>query len=162
MQTALNVQMGEAARTQQAEDELANALTDVLAETYRLESKTHTYHWNIDEMAFFAISKLTEEQYDNMFDAAETLASHMQGLGHDAPTRKHDGHDLAEVHGKTALTTADMMADLATGHERICTRLTDLIRLANDRFDIETGDLAADRLAFHKQVAWMLREIAAA
>ena len=85
-----------------------------------------------------------------------------QTLGYDAPPRRHDGHDLVEVHAKNTLTTQDMMADLAAGHERLCDLLSDLTRLANDQFDIATGDIALDRIAFHKQAAWMLREIATA
>ncbi len=162
MTTAQSASLAECLPEAQVDDKMAVALSDVLAETYRLESKTHAYHWNVDAVAFFAISKLTEEQYDNMFEAADTLAARIQALGYDAPPRRHDGHDLVEVHAKNTLTTQDMMADLAAGHERLCDLLSDLTRLANDQFDIATGDIALDRIAFHKQAAWMLREIATA
>ncbi|MEO1748801.1 MAG: DNA starvation/stationary phase protection protein, partial [Pseudomonadota bacterium] len=65
---------------------IAKALQDILADTYRLMFKTHAYHWNVEGPLFFSLHKLTEEQYENLFSAADTLAERIRALGQLAPS----------------------------------------------------------------------------
>ena len=59
---------------------LAEGLGDILADTYRLVFKTHAYHWNVEGPLFYSVHKLTEEQYENMFAAADELAERIAQL----------------------------------------------------------------------------------
>lgn len=139
---------------------LAKALAGILADTYRLTFKTHAYHWNIEGPLFFSVHKLTEEQYENTFAAADELAERIRALGHLAPvrmTRILDDSVLED--GDENMDSAAMIADLASDHERIAHRLHALASMAGERRDIVTEDLATARSAFHEQAAWMLRAI---
>lgn len=142
-------------------DAIAKALSGVLADTYRLVFKTHAYHWNVEGPLFYSIHKLTEEQYENMFTAADELAERIRALGELAPSTMAQIMDMSKISDKGAeITAAEMVEDLASDHERIAHRLHALIELIDGRKDPVTEDLATERSAFHESAAWMLRSIA--
>ena len=142
---------------------LAEALGNVLADTYRLTIKTHAYHWNVEGPNFFSIHNLTEQQYEDLFAAADELAERMRALGHKAP-----GKIAALLEGSVvgeALDdpkAAEMVDDLAQDHTRVAHRLHALIRMADAQNDPVTADMATARSTVHEKAAWMLRAITAA
>jgi starvation-inducible DNA-binding protein len=141
---------------------IADGLANVLADTYRLIFKTHAYHWNVTGPLFYSIHKLTEEQYENMFAAADELAERIRSLGQIAPMRMADIMGRSEIEDLTETPSAgEMVEDLAKDHERLAHRLHALIELVEGRRDPVTEDLATERSAFHEQAAWMLRAIVA-
>ena len=140
---------------------IAEGLADVLADTYRLVFKSHAYHWNVEGPLFYSVHNLTEDHYENMFEAADDLAERIRALGHLAPTSMKDvvaRSQIDDVAG--ALTTQDMIKDLAQDHERIAHRFHALIELLDGRKDQVTEDMATERSAFHEKAAWMLRALA--
>ncbi|GGF80266.1 starvation-inducible DNA-binding protein [Mameliella alba] len=140
---------------------LASGLSDVLADTYRLLFKTHAIHWNVEGPLFFSVHNLTEEQYQDLFAAADDLAERIRALGHLAPARLDDITKRSRVDDLSAkATTADMIEDLAHDHEKLAHRLHALIALAGTHRDPVTEDLATARSAFHEKAAWMLRALA--
>lgn len=139
---------------------LAEGLANVLADTYRLVFKTHAYHWNVEGPLFYSIHKLTEEQYENMFKAADELAERIRALGELAPFRMAEILERSKIEDRTGkLSASEMVADLASDHERIAHRLHALVQMTDGRRDPVTEDLATARSAFHEQAAWMLRSI---
>ncbi|MEL6678323.1 MAG: DNA starvation/stationary phase protection protein [Pseudomonadota bacterium] len=141
---------------------IAEALSDVLADTYRLTFKSHAYHWNVAGPLFYSVHNLTEEQYEDMFQAADDLAERIRALGHLAPMK------FADLMEKSVLEDLDetpsagvMIGDLAADHERVAHRLHALIELASEHNDEVTADLATARSAFHEKAAWMLRALIA-
>lgn len=136
---------------------IADGLAGVLSDTYRLVFKTHAYHWNVEGPLFYSVHKLTEEQYENMFTAADALAERIRALGHLAPTQ------LSEITRRSKLSDREgplnahqMLDDLAADHQRVAHRFHALIKLIEGRSDPVTEDLATQRSAFHEQAAWML------
>jgi starvation-inducible DNA-binding protein len=143
-------------------DAVAEGLSDVLADTYRLVFKTHAYHWNVEGPLFHAIHTLTEGQYEDMFQAADELAERMRALGRLAPMRMAqilDASVIADAEGTP--DARRMVQDLADDHARVSHRLRDLAEIAGEGRDIVTEDLATARSAFHEKAAWMLRSIVA-
>jgi starvation-inducible DNA-binding protein len=139
---------------------LAKGLANLLADTYRLTFKTHAYHWNVEGPLFYSIHKLTEEQYENLFAAADELAERIRSLGHLAPSRmEHIMDDSVVKDQKDDMTAAEMVEDLAKDHERVAHRMHALAEMSAERKDIVTEDLATARSSFHEQAAWMLRAI---
>ncbi|MSU89045.1 DNA starvation/stationary phase protection protein [Rhodobacteraceae bacterium 2CG4] len=140
---------------------LADALSSVLSDTYRLMIKTHSYHWNVEGPLFHAIHTMTEEQYQDLFEATDELAERIRALGHLAPGRI-DEITGGSVVGDTVdnATAVRMAADLAADHERLAQRLHALIRMAEAQNDPVTADMATARSAAHEKSAWMLRATA--
>ena len=142
-------------------DAIAAGLTDVLADTYRLIFKTHAYHWNVEGPLFYSLHSLTEEQYENMFEAADVLAERVRALGLMAPSRLSQIMKESVVDDRDTLPSAgEMCEDLATDHERVAHRYHALVELADSHNDPVTDDLATARSAFHEKAAWMLRALA--
>lgn len=141
---------------------VAEALTEVLTDTYRLVLKSHTYHWNVTGPLFFSIHDITEQHYTDMFAAADVLAERIRALGEPA---------LVSLAGLTAgpeeqnpdagLAAIDMVKDLLTDHEKLAQRMRTLVETAEAAGDPATADLATERAAFHDKAAWMLRATAA-
>lgn len=141
---------------------VAEALADVLADTYRIIFKTHAYHWNVTGPHFFSIHKLTEEQYEQMFAAADEIAERIRALGLLAPHRMSDIVSRSHVEDRDTLPDAGtMVEDLARDHATLAKRLHRVIALAGDHNDPVTEDLATERSAFHEKAAWMLRSTVA-
>lgn len=140
---------------------IADALADILADTYRLVFKTHAYHWNVTGPAFYSIHKLTQEQYEDMFEAADELAERIRALGQLAPMRMADIMGRSQIEDLERTPSAgEMVEDLAADHERLAHRLHAVVELVEGRKDPVTDDLATERSAFHEEAAWMLRAIA--
>ena len=142
-------------------DAIATGLSDVLADTYRLIFKTHAYHWNVEGPLFYSVHNLTEEQYEEMFQAADVLAERVRALGRLAPSQLSAIMEASVIEDKSDLPSAgDMCEDLAADHERVAHRFHALVKLSDDRNDPVTDDLATARSGFHEKAAWMLRALA--
>ena len=141
--------------------QLAKGLTEALADTYRMVFKTHAYHWNVEGPLFYSIHHLTDEQYEDMFAAADDLAERIRALGQLAPNRLSDIIAASVVKDADNLPSAQaMVEDLAKDHERIANRMHKLIELAEAQKDPVTVDMVTTRSAFHEKAAWMLRATA--
>lgn len=141
---------------------IASGLSQVLADTYRLTFKTHAYHWNVEGPLFYSIHNLTEEQYEDMFAAADKLAERMRAIGQMAPMAMSDIMEQSVIEdGNTSPTAGEMCEILADDHQRVAHRLHALIKTAGEQNDPVTEDLATERSAFHEQAAWMLRALTA-
>ena len=74
---------------------LAGSLAAILADTYLLLVKTQGYHWNVVGPLFVSLHRLTEEQYQNLFEAVDDLAERIRALEHhrdDLPDADRRGH----------------------------------------------------------------------
>lgn len=134
---------------------VAEALAGVLNDTYALIIKTHTHHWNVTGPLFFAVHSLAEEQYTDMFTAADVIAERIRALGKMASVRVSDTEDSA----LDALSAVEMVKDLLSDHEDLANRMRDLVELSESEKDPATADLATERVAFHEKSAWMLRSL---
>lgn len=140
---------------------IANGLADVLADTYCLLFKTHSIHWNVEGPLFYSIHSMTETQYQDMFEAADTLAERIRALGQFAPQTMTEIVKRSVIEdASTTLTAGEMCDTLAEDHMRLARRMHALIDVAAERNDAVTEDMATGRSAFHEESAWMLRALA--
>ncbi|MDX5427443.1 MAG: DNA starvation/stationary phase protection protein, partial [Bacteroidota bacterium] len=65
--------------------QVSDLLGKALANSYALMVKTQNYHWNIRGLHFKSIHELTEEHYNELFEAIDDLAERIRALGFDAP-----------------------------------------------------------------------------
>ncbi|WP_300038439.1 DNA starvation/stationary phase protection protein [uncultured Roseobacter sp.] len=139
---------------------MAQGLENMLADTYRLIFKTHAVHWNVEGPMFFAVHNLTEEQYQDLFEAADEIAERIRSLGQLAPSTLSAivANSVVQDDEKPA-SAGEMCQSLAADHERIAHRMHALIRIAGEHGDPVTEDLAVARATFHEKAAWMLRSV---
>jgi len=140
--------------------ELAFHLTGLLSDTYLLVVKTHAYHWNVVGPMFLSLHELTEQQYEDLFEAADTLAERIRALGYPAPTSITEMASTSEISEETGNPSAEQMIErLIADHEAIVRRLREAAEIAEDLKDAVTADMLTERMAFHEKSIWMLRSI---
>jgi starvation-inducible DNA-binding protein len=143
-----------------ARKELVKGLSRLLADTYTLFLKTHNFHWNVTGPMFQTLHLLFEEQYNELFLAADAVAERIRALGYPAPG------SYAEFSAHTAIKEAvgvpkatAMVADLVEGHETIVRTARSIFPVAEEAHDEVTADLLTQRLQVHEKTAWMLRSL---
>lgn len=140
-----------------ARAKIAASLQSILDSTYRLLVKTQIHHWNVVGPLFHPIHLLTEEHYENLFAAVDTIAERIRALGHptSAPEIGTEKKAVAEM------SAHDLLADLVADHEAICRDMREAAAAAEEAEDIVTNDMLVERLTFHEKAIWMLRAMLA-
>jgi starvation-inducible DNA-binding protein len=138
---------------------IVNALNLLLADTYALMANTHHAHWNVEGPGFFALHKAFEEQYEHLFKAVDEIAERVRALdayalGGLRAFAKEAGFDEFATGSTPA---RDYVAALIVAHEKTLNDALALRDAAGRADDLETQDLAIDRITWHQKTAWMLK-----
>lgn len=139
--------------------EIAELLTEILGDAYRLIVKTHIYHWNVAGPLFHAVHEMTEEQYNNQFAAVDELAERVRALGYRVPIQRDitpsiDGEDKAHE-----LAAGEMIKDLIKSHEHLVRKMRSAAETAEQSNDFVSHDLLVGRMAYHEKVIWMWQSL---
>jgi starvation-inducible DNA-binding protein len=142
-----------------ARQQIAEKLSSILVDNYVLTLKSHLYHWNIVGPTFKAIHDLTEEHYEDLFQASDDLAERVRALGHVVPVGEHSLElSLTAASPGTDLPSAEtMISDLVDQHDLTAASMRDVAEFAGEHKDLVTEDLLTGRISFHEKAAWMLR-----
>ena len=131
-------------------------LTQILADTYALAVKTHGAHWNVRGAGFFRLHLAFEEQYTELFLAADELAERVRALGVDAPSSIRQLSEISSI-GETPKGDDDtLVRALRDDHRRTSERARKAIPVAQEGGDEATADLLIGRSRAHDKTAWML------
>ncbi|MBN2177258.1 MAG: DNA starvation/stationary phase protection protein [Demequinaceae bacterium] len=137
---------------------LVAGLSKLLADTYTLYTQTQGYHWNVTGPTFGQLHTMFETQYIELRDAVDEIAERIRALGKPSPGSLAEFRELASVQDKgPAQDAAEMVANLAAGHEAIARTARPLVKVAEDAVDVATADLITGRIVIHEKTAWMLR-----
>lgn len=138
--------------------EVAEELSALLAETYTLYLKTHSYHWNVTGPMFHSLHLMFEDQYTELATAVDTLAERIRALGFKAPGSYKAYAKLSRVEDDDTHPDAKtMLANLARDHATVAERANKVLKLADRHEDEGTMSLASARIEVHEKAAWMLR-----
>tara|TARA_R110002126_G_scaffold289659_1_gene445131 strand:- start:1169 stop:1669 length:501 start_codon:yes stop_codon:yes gene_type:complete len=128
-----------------------------LADSYILMVKTQGYHWNAVGPLFRSVHMLTEEHYQNLFEAIDNLAERVRALGYPAPSSITQMIGLAAIQEDTENpTTEKMIKNLVNDHEIAARRFRESVERAEEAGDVVTADMLTARIAFHEKAIWML------
>lgn len=138
--------------------EIADGLSDLLANTYTLYTQTQGYHWNVTGPNFPALHQLLEDQYIELQGAVDTVAERVRAVGGKAPGSFADFLERTSVKdNKGATAPTQMIKDLIEGHETIVRTARPLVEIAEKADDVASADLVTERIRAHEKTAWMLR-----
>lgn len=143
-----------------ARQQIADGLGNVLADTYTLYLKTHYYHWNVTGNFFQTLHELFETQYQDLWAATDEIAERIRALGVFSPGTYKEFADRSTLDEDTPGDIPDaetMVANLVKGHETVVRTIRPVLDQADDAGDEVTVDLLTGRLTFHEKTAWMLR-----
>jgi starvation-inducible DNA-binding protein len=140
--------------------EIAQGLSRLLADTFLLYLKTHSFHWNVEGPMFQTLHQMFMDQYTEAWNAIDPIAERIRALGHYAPGSYREYIELASVKESNGVPKATkMVADLITGQETVARTARAVLPLAEKADDQPTLDLLTQRLDIHEKNAWMLRSL---
>ncbi|HEY5885321.1 MAG TPA: DNA starvation/stationary phase protection protein [Pyrinomonadaceae bacterium] len=141
---------------------VGEALSNVLADTFTVYLKTHNFHWNVVGPMFHTLHQMFEEQYNELWLAADGIAERIRALGLAAPGSYREFSKLTYLREpEIGLSATEMMAELLSDHETCARTARWALSVARTAVDESTEDLLTQRLMAHEKTAWMLRSMLA-
>jgi starvation-inducible DNA-binding protein len=138
--------------------EVVKALEGLLADSYTLYLKTHSYHWNVTGPMFTTLHTLFETQYTELALAVDEIAERIRTLGAVAPGSYSQFQALATVQEDASVPKATaMIENLVADCDKIVAAAKRVIEAANAIGDDASVDLGVRRTEIHQKNAWMLR-----
>lgn len=142
------------------QESTVEALRTVLGDTYALYFKTHSFHWNVEGINFHSLHGLFEEQYTDMWQAADVLAERIRALGAYAPWNFSQMTANSNLDHTAQNMSADKMIQvLYIDHGKTVEDIKSAISTAQETDDEVTIGILTDRLDFHEKTMWMLRSL---
>jgi starvation-inducible DNA-binding protein len=139
---------------------VARHLSKLLADTYSLYLKTHSFHWNVTGPHFNSLHTMFEEQYNALWLAADEVAERIRTLDVYAPGSYGAFARLTSIKEEPGVPEwKDMVAQLVEGHEIAAATVRDAFKVADKAGDEGTADMLTGRLKEHEKTAWMLRSL---
>src|SRR5690349_7436305 len=139
---------------------IAEQLSKLLADTYSLYLKTHSFHWNVTGPQFNSLHAMFETQYNELWLAAAEIAERIRTLDVFAPGSYSQFGKLTSIKEEAGVPEwKDMVGQLVGGLEIAPHTARVSIKVAQDGGDEGTADMLTGRLKEHEKTAWMLRSL---
>ena len=135
------------------EQQLADALKSLLAETFSLYLKAHHYHWNVMGPDFAQYHDFLGELYKEVHGAVDMIAESIRVLGELAPG------NLGSQNMSTYTNPSMMVLDLMMDNEKVITSLNSSYKLAESMNRLGISNFLQDRLTAHEKHHWMFQAI---
>ena len=142
-------------------EELHNALKIVLADTFTMYLKTHSFHWNVIGPNFPQYHDFFGDLYGELHGAVDPIAEQIRAVNSFAPSSLDRIKELTRIEESDTIPTAERMFQILINDNNI---ILDALKQAYDLADKE-GELGLanflqDRMDIHKKHGWMLRATA--
>lgn len=132
----------------------------MLADTYTLYPKTHSFHWNVTEPMFQTLHLMFMTQCNETWLAVDALAERIRALGYPAPGSYEQFASLTSIKESNGVPNAkEMIRQLVEGQETVVRTAREIFKIAEQANDQPTADLLTQRMTVHEQNAWMLRSL---
>ena len=137
---------------------VVKALNLLLADSYALMANTHYAHWNVEGPGFFALHKAFEHQYEDLFKAIDEIAERVRALdAYAIGGLRNFANEAGIEEFKTPVAAKDYVAALIVAHEKTLADAVSLRDAAGAASDLESQDLAINRITWHQKTSWMLK-----
>lgn len=135
------------------EQQLADNLKSLLAETFSLYLKAHHYHWNVMGPDFAQYHDFLGEMYKEVHGAVDMIAESIRVLGDLAPG------NLGSQDVSAYTNPSMMVSDLLMDNEKVIASLNASYKLAESVNRLGISNFLQDRLTAHEKHHWMLQAI---
>lgn len=137
---------------------VVKALNLLLADSYALMANTHYAHWNVEGPGFFALHQAFEGQYEHLFKAIDDIAERVRALdAYAIGGLRNFANEAGIEEFKTPVSAKDYVAALIVAHEKTLNDAVALRDAAGAANDLESQDMAIDRIQWHQKTTWMLK-----
>lgn len=140
--------------------ELVSGLGAVLADTFVLYYKTHSFHWNVVGEHFRPLHTLFEEQYTALWQSTDGIAERIRQLDGAVPINLVSLMKQASLQETGQIPDAlAMVQELANDNMAVVSHIYPVLEKADELGDQNTVDLLTTSLRQHEKAAWMLRSV---
>jgi starvation-inducible DNA-binding protein len=140
--------------------QIADGLSQLLADTYTLYLKTHNFHWNVTGPMFNSLHLMFETQYNELALAVDLIAERIRALDMPAPGSYSQFAKLSSIKEETGVPDwKEMVKQLVEGQEAVVRTARKLFPAVDAAHDEPTADLLTQRMQVHEKNAWMLRAL---
>jgi len=140
--------------------EIVDGLCRLLADTYTLYLKTHSFHWNVTGPMFNSLHLMFEQQYNELALAVDAIAERIRTLGYPAPGSYSEYAELSSIpETRDSPKAEEMVRLLVEANEAVVRTARSVFPAAERANDESTADLLTQRMSIHEKTAWMLRSI---
>jgi len=138
--------------------ELINALTKVMADTFVMYYKAHSSHWNIEGPNFPQYHEFLNDLYTELWNSVDDIAEKIRQLGGYAPA------SLAELMSHTMVTENtgtysdhEYLTRLLDANNLVLASLLMAYKEAEAATEIGVSNFIQDRVMAHQKHGWMLK-----
>lgn len=139
--------------------ELQAAMKIVLANTFVMYFKAHSYHWNIEGKNFSEYHEFFGDLYEELHGAVDPIAEQIRALDAYAPFGLEDLYDaktIADDQSRVVLPQ-QMFSNLLQANTSLISSLDKAFELATYAKKQGLCNYLADRLDIHAKHSWMLK-----
>src|ERR1051325_4571521 len=113
-------------------EQVAKHLSKLLADTYSLYLKTHSFHWNVTGPQFNSLHAMFETQYNELWLAADEVAERIRTLDVFAPGSYSQFGKLTTIKEEAGVPDwKEMVGQLVDGHEIAAHTSRETIKVAD-------------------------------
>lgn len=138
-------------------EQLQLAVNKVLADTFGMYFKAHTYHWNVVGPDFSQYHDFFGKLYEELFDAVDTIAEHVRAIDGLAPANLGKLKELTSLTDADPTSAMDMFNDLLMTNNLVLVSLMRAYQLADDADELGLANFIQDRIDIHQKHGWMLK-----
>lgn len=139
-------------------DKTLAALKVVLADSFVMYFRAHSYHWNVEGPNFGEMHEFFSGIYTDLHGTVDVWAEQIRALEQYAPASLMELYNyktLTEDNIKPA-TCRDMLLALQDNNNAMIRSLDTLFTMATSDNLQNVADLAAARLDSHRKLKWMI------
>ena len=141
-------------------EKLIQKSKEVLADTFVMYMKAHSYHWNVVGPNFPQYHEFLGNLYEELHGAVDPLAEHIRALNSLAPFSLSRVAELSNIIEDTKVVSTDVMfKNLQEANDILTQTITQTYELAEKEKACAYSNFLQDRLTAHAKHSWMLISI---
>lgn len=142
-------------------EELHNSLKIVLADTFTMYFRTHSYHWNVIGPNFSQYHDFFGKLYEELHGSIDMIAEQIRAVNSFAPSSLDRLKELTRIEESDTIPTAERMFQILINDNNIVLdSLKQAFDLAEKNEELGLANFLQDRMDIHKKHGWMLRATA--
>jgi starvation-inducible DNA-binding protein len=139
-------------------EELITSMKKVLADTFVMYFKAHTYHWNVEGADFKQYHDFFGGIYEELFAAVDDIAEHIRQLDGYTPTSLMELKSYSMVsEDEEAVSAMSMVNRLLDANNLLLASLMMAYKDAEAATELGLSNFLQDRIAAHQKHGWMLK-----
>lgn len=135
-------------------------LKKVLANTFAMYFKAHTFHWNVEGSDFVQLHDFFGTLYLELFGAVDPIAEHIRAIDSYAPTSLNRILELADIKETSSVLKAHaMISQLEQDNKLVIASLMKAYQEAENAKELGLANFLQDRIDIHAKHGWMLKAL---